>query len=313
MSSARLAKRYVRNLIHNCLEFKGIFHVMSVLSRKMRGGVGALKVILGFAAALCMGLVAGAQAAQQPELIPMWKASDESNTATIDHSQWQEILDAYLVADHPTGINRFDYAGLKASAEDAAKLRGYLTGLAKLDPRGYSLAEQKAYWINVYNALTVFVIVPRFPVESIKDIKSGIIDFGPWNLELLPVAGVPLTLNQIEHGILRPIWADPRIHYAVNCASLGCPNLSPEVYRADNLERLLDQAARDYINHPRGVQVVDGDLLVSSIYEWFKVDFGDNDEGVFAHLERYANESTVALLEGHESFDHDYDWGINAP
>ncbi len=265
------------------------------------------------AIAFCIGLVPGAQAAQRPELIPMWKASDESNTAAIDHSPWQELLDTYLVADHPTGISRFDYAALKASAEDTAKLRGYLTGLAKLDPRAYSSTEQKAYWINLYNALTVFVIVPRFPVDSIKDIKSGIIDFGPWNLELLPVAGEPLTLNQIEHGILRPIWADPRIHYAVNCASLGCPNLAAEAYRADNIERLLEQGARDYINHPRGVRVVDDELLISSIYEWFKIDFGDSDDGVLAHLQRYADERTAALLEGRDGFDDDYDWSINAP
>ncbi len=275
--------------------------------------IGTARLFFCFLAALCASLVAGAQAAQQPELIAIWKGSDESNTATIDHSPWQEILDTYLIDDHPTGINRFDYAALQASTEDTAKLRGYLTGLARLDPRTYSSVEQKAYWINVYNALTVFVIVPRFPVDSIKDIKSGIIDFGPWNLELLPMAGVTLTLNQIEHGILRPLWADPRIHYAVNCASLGCPNLSPEAYRADNLERLLDQGANDYINHPRGVQVVDGELLISSIYEWFKIDFGDNDAGVLAHLRRYANEQTAALLEGHDRFDDDYDWAINAP
>ncbi|MCZ0941644.1 MAG: DUF547 domain-containing protein [Gammaproteobacteria bacterium] len=270
------------------------------------GGVtAALAILLGMA-----GLPA---AAQDAELIPMWDAGEESNTATIDHAPWQEILDGYLVADDPSGVNRFDYGALKANAEDRKKLGGYLQALAKLDPRAYAKAEQMAYWINLYNALTVFVIVPRYPVDSIKDIKSGLIDFGPWNLELIPVQGVKLTLNNIEHGILRPIWRDPRIHYAVNCASIGCPNLAPEAYRSDNLERLLEQGATEYINHPRGAQVRDGKLLVSSIYDWFKADFGGTDEGVFAHLARYARPELAAQLSGYDSFDDDYDWSLNAP
>ena len=150
-------------------------------------------------------------------------------------------------------------------------------------------------------------------MDSIKNIKSGIVDFGPWNLELFPLQGEKLTLNQIEHGILRPIWKDPRVHYAVNCASLGCPNLSPEAYRSDNLERLLDQGARDYINHPRGVQVQDEELVVSSIYEWFKADFGGTDAGVFAHLRQYARPGLAEILGNYDSFDDAYDWSLNTP
>ena len=169
-----------------------------------------------------------------------------------------------------------------------------------------------AYWINLYNALTVFVIIPRYPVDSIREIKSGIIDFGPWNLELFPLQGKKLTLNQIEHGILRPIWKDPRIHYAANCASMGCPNLCPEAYRSDNLERLLEQGTKDYINHPRGAQVEDGELVVSSIFDWYKTDFGGTDAGVLAHLRKYARPELVEILADYDSFDHNYDWRLNA-
>jgi len=260
-------------------------------------------------------LVCGAgslQAAKQPELIETWEPSDESSTEVIDHGDWQALLDAHLKT-HPTGINRFDYAGLKANAENRKKLTGYLLHLTGLDPRTYNRNEQFAYWVNLYNALTVHVILGRYPVDSIKDIKSGLITFGPWELELITVQGEKMTLDDIEHGVLRPIWRDPRIHYAVNCASLGCPNLSPEAYRSDNLERLLEAGATEYVNHPRGAQVVDGELLISSIYDWFKVDFGDTDEGVFAHLMKYAEPELAAALEGHESFDDDYDWKLNDP
>jgi len=263
---------------------------------------------------LVPSLVLSAMASgQDAELIPMWDASVESNTAHIDHSAWQDILDAYLITDHPSGINRFDYASLKANQADREKLGGYLQSLSEIDPRSYARDEQMAYWINLYNALTVFVIVPRFPVDSIKDIKSGLIDFGPWNLELFPLQGEKLTLNQIEHGILRPIWQDPRVHYAVNCASLGCPNLAAKAYRSENLEEMLEAGARDYINHPRGAQVVGDELLISSIYDWFKADFGGSDNMVLAHLAKYAEPELKAMLAKFEDFDDDYDWRINSP
>ena len=242
----------------------------------------------------------------------MWNASDESSTATIDHGPWQEILDANL-KEHPSGINRFDYAALKANSDHRRKLTSYLMGLTQLDPRTHSRDEQKAYWINLYNGLTVHVIVGRYPVDSIRDIKSGLLTPGPWEMELITIQGQKLTLDNIEHGILRPIWKDPRIHYAVNCASIGCPNLSPEAYRSDNLERLLKKGAREYVNHPRGISVDDGDLVLSSIYDWFKVDFGDTDEGVFTHLRQYATPENARMLEGHDDFDDDYDWALNAP
>ena len=254
-----------------------------------------------------------ANAAPEPALIAGWDVSDESNSAVIDHSSWQALLDAYLKTGDPSGINRFDYGALKANTEDRKTLSAYLKSLAGIDPRSFSRDEQMAYWINLYNALTVFVIVPRYPVDSIKDIKSGIIDFGPWNLELFPLQGQRLTLNQIEHGILRPIWKDPRIHYAANCASLGCPNLSPEVYRSDNLERLLEQAAVDYINHPRGAQVQGDKLVVSSIFEWYKVDFGNTDAGVIAHLKQYARPELAQIFDNYDSFSDHYDWNLNAP
>ena len=281
--------------------------------KRTRPSLGSFLGSATAALAIVLGMAGLPAAAQDAELIPMWDDSDESNTATIDHAPWQETLDRYLRTDDPSGIHRFDYGALKANADDRQKLGSYLKSLATLDPRSFAKAEQMAYWINLYNALTVFVIVPRYPVDSIKDIKSGLIDFGPWNLELIPVQGEKLTLNNIEHGILRPIWRDPRIHYAINCASIGCPNLAPEAYRSDNLERLLEQGAREYINHPRGAQVTDGELLVSSIYDWFKADFGGDDAGVFAHLARYARPELAAQLSGYDSFDDYYDWSLNAP
>ena len=264
------------------------------------------------AACLCAGL---AQAAQEPELIPFWDASDESSTATVDHSAWQEVLTGYVIV-HPSGVNRFDYAGLKASPDDLAKLNGYLVDLQAMDPRTRNRAEQKAYWINFYNALTVKVVTDAYPVDSIKEIHEGWIPFTcPWGDVHARVAGQELTLDDIEHGILRPIWRDPRIHYAVNCASIGCPNLAVAAYTAENMESLLDAGARDYVNHPRGVDFVDDDYLVlSSIYDWWVFDFGGSEEGVFAHLVAYAEPELAARLEDFAgAVDYEYDWDLNQP
>ena len=252
-------------------------------------------------------------ASPPPVLIPMWDAHDAANTKAMDHSIWEEMLETYVNDQHPSGINRFDYSSLKSSTNDLEKLKGYLLTQSNIDPRMFSRDVQLAYWINLYNALTIWVVTNDFPVDSIRDIKSGILTFGPWEKELITVAGESLTLDKIEHGILRPIWQDPRIHYAVNCASLGCPNLAKRVYRADNLEELLEQSAKDYVNHPRGARIVDGELHVSSIYEWFQIDFGGNVAGVVAHLRRYAKPELAKALARFDDFKDEYDWTLNAP
>ena len=265
------------------------------------------------ALATCMAL--GTQAAQEPELIPFWDASDDANAATVDHGAWQALLDAYL-ARHPSGVSRFDYAGLQAAADDRARLNAYLDSLQAMDPRAYSRAEQKAYWINFYNALTVKVVTDAYPVGSIRHIHEGWIPLtGPWGDVHAKVAGQALTLDNIEHGILRPIWRDERIHYAVNCASIGCPNLATEAYTAANTEDLLNQGAREYVNHPRGVDFVDEDFIVlSSIYDWWVLDFGGSEAGVLAHLAEYADDALASKLQRFSgAIDYGYDWDLNQP
>ncbi len=265
-------------------------------------------------------LLAVATHAQTAKLIPVWNASDENSVARIDHTAWQEILNDYL-RKHDSGVNRFDYAVLKANARDTAKLSSYLTYLQSFDPRIYSQAEQKAYWINFYNALTVKVVTDAYPVKSIKDIsesllgKLGRIFGGPWDDVHAKVAGLDLTLNNIEHGILRPIWKDNRIHYAVNCASYGCPNLSATAFTAENTEELLDAGARAYVNHPRGVDFVDDDFLViSSIYKWYVTDFGGDEKSVINHLVKYADKALATRLRKFTgSVDYEYDWSLNQP
>lgn len=282
----------------------------------MKGAIVKAAVTV-FAAAF---LVNFANAQNQAVLIPVWDAGDDSNAAAIDHSVWQSLLDAFVL-EHESGVNRFDYAALKANSSERERLRGYLAGLQAIDPRDYSRAEQKAYWINFYNALTVETVTEEYPVDSIREISEsllgigGFIPIGPWGDVRAEVAGIDLTLDDMEHGILRPIYRDPRIHYGVNCASIGCPNLVTTAFSAENTEELLDTAARVYVNHPRGVDIVDEDFMViSSIYTWFVEDFGGDEDGVIEHLLQYADPELADRLREFFGFiEYEYDWALNQP
>lgn len=252
------------------------------------------------------------------KLEKVWDASDEASVARIEHDSWQEILNGYLRV-RESDANRFDYAGLKSNAEDSAKLAAYVDALQGVDPRKFSKAEQKAYWINFYNALTVKIVAGAYPVDSIRDIRknwlAGLIFPGPWNDVHAEVAGEDITLDTIESGILRPIWQDGRIHYALNCASIGCPDLLPTAFTAENTEAQLEAGARGYVNDTRGVDFVDDDfIVVSSIYDWYREDFGGSEEAVVEHLVRYAADDLAKRLETFEgSIDYEYDWSLNEP
>lgn len=249
-------------------------------------------------------------AAPKAERWALWDASDESRAAHIDHSAWQELLTLYLDAKHPSGIARFAYA--RVNPQQRRLLDAYLYQLTALDPRQFTRVEQRAYWINLYNALTVRLVLAHYPLKSITKLGPWY-RFGPWDQPITEIAGHRLTLNDIEHRILRPLWRDPRLHYALNCASLGCPNLAAEAYTAKNSERLLDAGARAYINHPRGVAFEDGKRVLSKIYDWFAVDFG-SEEVLRGHLIRYAEPALAQRLKTFAGKTrYRYDWDLNQP
>ncbi|RBM29397.1 Ser/Thr protein kinase [Vibrio tarriae] len=240
-------------------------------------------------------------AAPKAELWAYWQASNDSNTTSISHQAWQSILDRNLVQVGENAL--FRYA--EVTKEDKTLLNDYLDQLSKLDPREFNRQEQYAYWVNLYNALTVKLILDNYPVASITKLGS-LFSFGPWDEKVFTVAGQTLTLNDIEHRILRPIWKDPRTHYAVNCASLGCPNLQSQVFTAQNTDQLLDKAAKAFINSSKGATLNNDTLILSSIYDWFAVDFG-NKEDLLIHLAQYRPE--LSLYSG--NIDYQYDWKLN--
>ncbi len=246
-----------------------------------------------------------------PQAWEDWAVHNDADARVIDHGAWSGLLATY-VKPASDGLNRFAYGAVTPA--DRQILKGYIAQLGEVAITGFNRREQLAYWLNLYNAVTVQVILDHYPVKSIKDIDiSGFLKDGPWQKELVSVEETPLTLDNIEHDILRPIWRDPRIHYGVNCASVGCPNLMSEAFTSANVDAMLDANARAYINSPRGVRVgKNGSISVSSIYSWFAHDFGNSEAGVMKHLLQYAEPALARQVrQANDLSDTHYDWALN--
>ena len=267
-----------------------------------RRGLVAAGVGLG------LGLGAGSATAQGVSRF----TGRQAGVGVADHAAFDALL-SRRARDSRDGVVRVDYAGWRGSAADRAALVGYIDTLSALDPLSLTRPEQFAYWANLYNALTIRVVVDEWPVRSIRDIRSSLLVAGPWRKTVARVGGVDLSLDDIEHEILRKGWSDPRVHYAVNCASFGCPNLPLRAWRGEGLGPALDVAARSYVNHPRGVTFNGVTLTVSSIYKWYAADFGGTDARVIAHLTQYAAAPLAARLRQTNRISGEtYNWAINA-
>jgi hypothetical protein len=240
---------------------------------------------------------------------------------TVPANATDAALDALLakfVRRGSDGVNRVDYSGWKASPEDLSQLNGYIDELAARAPSKMQRNEAFAYWANLYNAVTLKVVLDRYPVSSIRDVKSdALLDpkayLGPWRTKRVTVQARTYSLDDIENDVLRPVFKDPRVHYAINCASYGCPNLRAKSWSAVTLDADLDLAAREFINHPRAVtRLPNNRLRVSSIYRWFAADFGGDDTAIVAHLRKYAEAKLATVLLSNPKIAEDgYDWALN--
>ena len=241
----------------------------------------------------------------------LWDESDNGNPSTIDHAELSLILNTYVVTDHPSGINRFRYGSV--SKDHKQRLEHYIAGLEKIDPRRYSRDEQKVYWMNLYNALTINMVLDNYPVASIRDISGGH-GKDPWDKKLTQVVGEELSLNDIEHRILRPIWKDFKIHFGLVCASLGCPNIQPTDFTVANHRSLLKEAGREFVNHSRGLQLEKNKLRVSSLFDWYEKDFAPDRKTLLKIFAHYADDRKALYLLGFNGdISYNYDWRINSP
>ncbi len=229
----------------------------------------------------------------------------------LDHGLWDSFLKDNTRKDS-AGVVRVGYAQI--NDRQHADLKRYIRMLVTADATSLTKEAQLAYWVNLYNALTVDVILDHYPVASIRDIKGKGFDLGPWEDKRLLIKGVPTSLHDIEHGIIRPLWPDvPEIHYVLNCAAVGCPNLGQRAYTAQNITPALKAAAKSYVNDPRGVRVNEnGQVTASKIYSWYVDDFGGSEAAVLAHIQQYASPELATALAGKTGIQrYEYDWSLN--
>lgn len=225
-----------------------------------------------------------------------------AEAAGFDHAIFADIL-----SDHVrNGV--VDYRGLKG---DEGRLDRYLDLLNRARVEDFDRNTAFAFYIDAYNACTLKLVLGGYPgIRSIKELGSFFSPFG--KKPVCPVGGKVLTLDDIEHGVLRPRFRDPRVHFAINCASRGCPILASVPYRGETLDAQLDAAARGFINNPEKCRVEDGRLKLSMIFKWYA---GDFQNGVPAFIGKYAEGDLKRALSDHGRdlpVDYlDYDWTLN--
>jgi hypothetical protein len=266
----------------------------------------AFVAVLGL---MAVSAPAGAHAAPPARFEEPWLASNPESMRKIDQSVWAAFLRRY-VRIGPDNINRVAYG--QVTPADRQALDDYLLQLSKIAISTYNRAEQLAYWINLYNALIVRTVLRNYPVESILDISPGASTTGPWAAPMIEVEGQALSLGDIQNGILRPIWNDPRILYALSCGALSCPNLRPEPFTSDRLSHQLSEAAIAFVNDPRCIRLEDRKLIVSSLFRWYREDFGGSDGAVIHYLMGVAEPDLAMKLEHFDRIDGDvFDWRLN--
>ncbi len=232
----------------------------------------------------------------------LWVAGVGVHAAQLDHSSFASLLSRHV----KDGV--VDYKGFK---DNEAILDQYLESLAAVDPEQLPADDQFAFYVNAYNAWTIKLILSRYPdIRSIKDIGS--LFSSPWKKTIVRIDGDLLTLDQIEHDILRKHFKDPRVHFAVNCASKSCPPLQGEPFAGSHLNDQLNRAAKDFINAPRFNRLEGDTLWASKIFDWFPEDFQGDVIGYFI---KFADAPLRDRLEKNKARIRvkylDYDWSLN--
>ncbi|OUS03625.1 hypothetical protein A9Q86_01175 [Flavobacteriales bacterium 33_180_T64] len=215
-------------------------------------------------------------------------------TTSIDHSLWNALLQK-----HVSNQGNVSYKGFKS---DNTKFNSYLKLLSENPPQdSWTRNERLAYWMNVYNAFTVKLILDHYPIKSIKDINS------PWSYRFIKIDEKWHTLNDIEHRIIRKM-EEPRIHFALVCAAVSCPRLYNKAFTAKNLEADLDLLTREFLNDNSKNELNANTIKLSKIFKWYGSDFKNNGHSVIDFLNQY---SKVIISDKAKKSYKAYNWNLN--
>lgn len=219
--------------------------------------------------------------------------TSENAEVKVDHSKWDALL-----KKHVTKEGMVDYKGFM---KDRESLNSYLAQLSKLKPTNdWPVQEQLAYYINIYNAYTVDLILKNYPTKSIKDID------GPWTKEIVKIGDVNISLGGVENSILRKM-NEPRIHFAINCASISCPKLLNEAFTAAKIEEQLERVTKEFIKSDKN-EISKNSVRLSSIFDWYKKDFIEDGKTLIDYVNKY---SAVKVATGTSISYKDYNWDLN--
>ena len=249
---------------------------------------------LSYSMQSCSILSAAGLSSQGQPIKKVFEKIDPTSQSVVDHSQW-----VVLLKKHVNSEGLVDYQGF---LKDQKELEAYLKMLAANPPsESWTTAELLAYYINTYNAYTVELILQNYPIKSIKDIP------GAWTKGRVPIGDKTLSLGGIENSILRKM-NEPRIHFAINCASLSCPNLLNEAYVPEKIATQLDEVTRKFINSSKN-SLSKKEVKLSHIFKWYRKDFqvqGEKD------LIGFINQYTQTKIAPNASIDFlEYDWSLN--
>jgi hypothetical protein len=251
-------------------------------------------------------------------------ASNAALAFDQNHAAWDALLQRHVVVAQNGSSSRVDYAGFHA---DQGALQAYLDGLSAVtqtEYRGWTREQQLAFLINAYNAFTIKLVLTRYPgLKSIKDLGSFL--KSPWKKEFFMLLGAERSLDDVEHGLIRAPGAfdEPRIHFAVNCASIGCPMLRDKAYVAERLDSQLEDSVRRFLGDRsrNRFDPASGALEVSRIFDWYKADFEKGNRGISSvpqFLARYADlladraAARALVRDGQAQVRYlDYDWTLN--
>ncbi len=223
--------------------------------------------------------------------------------AQVSHEPWNDLLKKYVSAD-----GEVDYKGIQSEQN---KLEGYLKTVSENPPtEKWSENQKLAYWINAYNGFAVKLIVDNYPLKSIQDLHPTIKIPGistVWKKDFFKIGGEDFSLHQIEHKILRKDFEEPRIHFAINCASVSCPKLRNEAYTAEKVQDQMEDQAKDFVNDESKNKISASKIEISKIFNWFEGDF-ENDGDIIDFLNKY---SEVNISKDAEVDYMDYNWNLN--
>ncbi len=218
----------------------------------------------------------------------------EKITKTFNHNTWNDLLQK-----HVSNEGNVSYKGFKA---DNRKFNSYLKSLSDNPPQDtWSQDETLAYWMNVYNAFTIKLILDNYPTESIKDIN------GPWSHRFIRIDKKWYTLNDVEHRIIRKM-DEPRIHFALVCAAVSCPRLYNKAFTAENLEKDLSLLTRGFLSDPEKNNLSANSIKLSKIFKWYGGDFKKNGNTLIGFLNQY---SDVTISSNAKKSYKDYNWALN--